>query len=223
MASTIEDRCHLGVGLYSLADAARLIRTPVKNIRRWASHIDGVIPRILDPAEQTITFVELMELYFIKMFRDEGVSLQTIRRASKAAAAKFDAAYPFSVKRFDTDGRAIFATLRQSTKSEFLIEDLEKGQLVFATIMRPFFRKLEYAPTSEIARFWPLSKRGRVVLDPARKFGKPIDFETGIPTRVITDALSAGAGQSPETVARWLGIPLAAVNAAVAFERSLAV
>jgi uncharacterized protein (DUF433 family) len=223
METTNQKPSHIGVGLYTLAGAARLIHAPLENVRRWASPDDSLVSRVFHPSERTITFVELMELYFIKMFRDEGVTLQTIRRASKAAAAKYDTAYPFSVKRFDTDGKSIFATLRQSTKNETLIEDLEKSQLVFVKIMRPFFRKLEYGPSAEIARFWPRSKRGRVVLDPTRKFGKPIDSETGIPTRVIVDAISAGNGQSPEVVARSLGIPLTAVNAAVAFERSLAV
>jgi uncharacterized protein (DUF433 family) len=163
-----------------------------------------------------------MELHFIKLFRDEGVSLPTIRRASRAAANLFKTDYPFSVKRFDTDGRTIFATLKKKTRSPAVVEDLAKGQFVFETIMRHFFRKLEYSGATEgVTRFWPLMKKGRVVIDPSRKFGKPIDAKSGVPTSAIVDALSAGGGQSPAVVARWLGIPLAAVKAAATFERSL--
>jgi uncharacterized protein (DUF433 family) len=211
---------HIGVGLYSFPEAAQIVGEPTSTLRRWARPGDALVPRKLDPSEQTLTFVELMEMHFIKMFRDQGVSLQTIRRASRTARTRFRTDYPFSVKRFDTDGRTIFATLKGKTRSTVLIEDLEKGQYVFEKILRPFFRKLDYR-NQEIARYWPCSRHGRIVLDPARKFGKPIDAETGVPTSSIVDALSAGGGQPPEVVARWLGIPIAAVTAAVRFERSL--
>jgi uncharacterized protein (DUF433 family) len=184
--------------------------------------LHGVVSRRFDPQEKTITFAELIELHFIKMFRDEGVSLQTIRKASLAASKKYKTEYPFCVKRFDTDGRDIFATLvSKETKAE-IIEDLKCGQLVFEKIIRPFFHKLEYESTVEPARYWPMEKSGRVVLDPARKFGKPIESETGIQTRAIYEALSAGCGQDEATVAKWLGIPVAAVRAAAAYERGLA-
>jgi uncharacterized protein (DUF433 family) len=211
----------VGVGLYSLGDAARLLNAPRAKVSRWASPRERLLPRYFDPAERIITFAELMELHFIRMFREEGVSLQAIRKASQTAAQLFGSVYPFSVKRFDTDGRTIFATLidRQRSGSQ-LLEDLQKGQYVFRSIVRPFFHKLEYKGF-DVARFWPRGKRGRIVLDPARKFGKPIDAQAGVPTSVIYEAVRAGGGQTPAVVARWLGISVSAVNAAVAFERSL--
>lgn len=212
---------HLGVGLYSIADAARIIGAKPGLIRRWSRKSEGLIPRTLALEEGLLTFAELMELHFIKMFRDEGVSLETIRIASERAAARYHSEYPFSVKRFDTDGTAIFATLQQESTGREMLEDVARGQYVFEKIMRPFFRKLEYGRNFDLVRFWPLSKTGRVVLDPARKFGQPIDAETGVPTRTIMDALRAGGGQSPAVVARWLGVPLAAVKRAAEFERSL--
>jgi uncharacterized protein (DUF433 family) len=213
----------LGVGLYSVADAARIVGAPVGLIRRWCREGEGLIPRALGREEWLITFPELMELHFIKMFRDEGVSLSTIRIASERAAAKFHTPCPFSVKRFDTDGTTIFATLQKESSDKVLMEDIARGQYVFEKIVRPFFRKLEYGKNYDLVRFWPLSKTGRVVLDPKRKFGKPIDAETGVPTQIIMDALSAGGGQSPAVVARWLDVPLAAVKKAAEFERSLSV
>lgn len=213
---------HVGIGLYSYAEAARLIKESPVNVRRWTSTRDTLVPRALAASERTLTFAELMELHFIKMFRDQGVSLPTIRKASQTARQRFRADYPFSIKRFDTDGKTIFATLRDKAPGNTeLIEDLEKSQYVFGTIMKPFFRKLDYQGNLGVARYWPCSRRGRVVLDPRRKFGQPIDAATGVPTRVIADALSAGGGQSPDVVARWLGVPLVAVHAAERFERTL--
>jgi uncharacterized protein (DUF433 family) len=211
---------HLGVGLYSIADAARLSGALPETIRRWLCERGGVVPHYFPKDEKLLTFIELMEIHFIQMFRSEGVSLQTIRRTAKVLRERLETPYPFTVQRFDTDGRTIFATMMKERPKGVLIEDLERQQYVFRQIVRPFFRKLDYDTTDKsVSRFWPRHKRGRVVLDPARKFGKPIDAETGISTAAIYDAVTAGRGQRPEVVARWLGIPTAAVSAAIAFEK----
>ena len=212
---------HIGVGLYSIADAARLSGVHPTKINHWTDAEDGIVRRVLDPREDLLTFREVMEVQFIKMFRDEGLSLQAIRKVADAASRRFRTNYPFSVKRFDTDGKTVFATLVNHNTNASIIEDLRKGQYVFEPIIRPFFRKLEYRRMREVTRYWPQDKSGRVVLDPARKFGQPIDAETGVPTRTIFDATRAGGGQDWRTVADWLGIPVSAVEAAVEFEQSL--
>lgn len=217
---------HVGVGLYSIADVARFSGAHPESVRRWLSDKKGIIPRYFPKQEQLVTFQELIEVHFVALFRSEGVSFQVIRRAAEAAARRFGSDYPFTIRRFDTDGRTVFATLMRERPDELLVEDLQRGQYVFQSIVRPFFRKLEYLESDEhVVRYWPLAKsrrsKGRVVLDPARKFGKPIDAETGVPTGAIYEAVRAGGGQSPDAVARWLDIPCAAVEAAVDFERSL--
>jgi hypothetical protein len=221
MSVNKKKRTHVGVGLYSLVDAARIVGAHPTRVWRWVNE-DELVPRYFSPQEKTLTFAELIEVVFIKMFRDEGVTLPTIRRASQAAAKKFHTDYPFAVKRFDTDGRSIFATLIEQSDDKVVLEDLERGQLCFETVLKPFFRKLEFNGDMEVARYWPKERAGRVVLDPARKFGRPIDSETGVSTRAIYDAFTAGTGQEVNVVADMFGIPVAAVHAAVDFERSLA-
>lgn len=212
---------YIGKGLYSVPDAARILGVHHNKVRRWLLPDGGVVHRTFDPADRIVSFLELMELHFIKMFRDQGVSLQAIRRAASTAAKRFHTDYPFAVKRFDTDGRTIFATLRREDDGKEMVEDLRKGQYVFTKILRPFFRKLDYG-TADISRFWPLSKRGRIVIDPQRHFGRPLDHDTGVPTSALYQAVKAGRGQSVRTVADWFGVPEAAVRAAVKFEQSLA-
>lgn len=221
---------YIGVGLYTYSEAARIIGVKPSTLRGWVKeyyytargaryHHEPVIVRYFSPQEPILTFRELVEPLFVQLFRAEGVSMRAIRRASQRAARMFDTDYPFAVKRFDTDGRRIFATLEHEAHG--LMEDLSQGQFVFEAIVRPFFRKREYCGDADAVKFWPLERQGRVVLDPERSFGKPIDAETGVLTAVLFDAVMAGQGQSVKEVADWYEVSIAAVEAAVAYERSL--
>ncbi len=213
----------VGQGLYTPRDAARLSRIPVARLNHWIGERKGIPPVIHRrlKRERLLTFQELMEIQFIELFRREGLSLQSIRKAAEKAAAKFGSEYPFSIKRFDTDGKEIFATLIDEEHDRVIVEELRRGQLVFEPIIRPFFRKLDFRGQRTVERYWPCDRDGRVVLDPSRHFGQPIDAETGVATRSIRLALAAGGGQEAHVVAEWLNIPLEAVKAAASFEQSL--
>ena len=214
---------YVSVGIYSFQQAAKLLGVSGNLLRYWIGEFsaESLVKRQLKD-DCLLTFAELMELHFIKMFRDEDVSLQAIRKAANEAAKKFHTDYPFTVKRFDTDGRRIFATLSSKETNRELVEELKHGQLVFKNLIKPFFKKLDYRDTTDIERFWPMKKSGRVVLDPSRRLGQPIDSDTAVPTDTIYKAFTAGDGQDVPTVARWLDIPVDAVKAAIKFERSLA-
>jgi uncharacterized protein (DUF433 family) len=220
-------KSYLGVGLYTYPEAARIIGVKPGKLRRWVveyryranghyRHSEPVINRYFDD-EPVLTFLEVVELLFVRLFRDEGVSMQMIRRAAERAAERYDSDYPFAVERFDTDGKHIFATLRNEADSERDIEDVARGQLAFERVVKPFFRKLEYR--GDELRLWPKDRDGRIVIDPLRQFGKPIDAETGVPTETLYLATLAGDGQSIEDVATWFDVPVEAVDAAVEYER----
>jgi uncharacterized protein (DUF433 family) len=229
--ATAPDRA-VGVGLYSYPEAARIVGVPASRLRRWASGyrrrtaqgetvITPVVQRYFATDTHVLTFLELVEILFIKLFRTAGVPMAVIRQAAEEATRTFGTPYPLAVKRFDTDGRRIFAALRARSSNERVLIELGNGQTVFETVVRPFFRKLEYHGEGDALRYWPLEREGRVVLDPERAFGQPIDSETGVPTRTLFDAVRAGEGQSLDAAAWWYGVPLEAVQAAVCFEQSL--
>lgn len=225
----------IGVGLYTIPEAARIVGVKSDTLRGWIKarrySVRGttydrqpVIARALPDQPSIVTFLELIELFFIKIFRDQGVSMAVIRRASQRAAELFDSPYPFAVRQFDTDGKRIFATLRIESDKQSVVEDISRGQYAFEYMVRPFFRKLDYHDGDNghgALKFWPLERQGRVVLDPRRSFGTPIDAEKGVPTSVLFSAVAAGGGQTHATVAKWFDVPIVAVEAAVRFERSL--
>ena len=225
----------LGIGLYTVTEAATLLRVDARKLRRWLEE-PGSSPQPNQPTtssllardlvslegEPLLTFTDLLELHMIALFRSEGVSLQTIRAAAGKAKSLFDTNHPFIVRRFETDGRHVFATLAEEgvegLTEQQMLTDLNLSQMVIASVARPFFRNLEFAG-DEPVRYWPMNKEGRVVLDPQRAFGKPIDARSGVPTAALY-AMARG-GEPLQSVADWYEIEVAAVEAAVAFEHSL--
>ena len=220
---------YIGVGLYAVPEAARILGLEPSKLRRWinefrsfddASGPHPLIQRTFT-CDPVLSFADLIELLFIKMFRSEGVSMRTIRKAAYRASREFGSSHPFAACRFDNDGRHIFATLKAECGKSIEIEDVARGQRAFDTVVRPFFRKLDYDEQCEVVAYWPRHRSGRVVLDPRRQFGKPIDAETSIPTDILYAAYMTSECQSLDEVANWFDVPVDAVVASVEYESSL--
>jgi hypothetical protein len=223
----------LGVGLYTNAEAARILHSADHKVRRWVEgyyrygladgrrHHAGVVSAELRKVggHRLLTFVNLMELHLIKLFRDEGVRMTTIRKAAEMAGRRFGTDHPFALRRFDTDGRDIFVTLGADGSGGEYVQDAVTAQHVFDSMVRPFFLKVD-DQQDEILRFWPLGRDSRVVLDPHRSFGQPIDAPTGVPTVVLFEALEVEG--DPDHVARLYRVAVEAVLCAADFERGLA-
>jgi len=223
---------YLGVGFYSYTDAARIIGIPPAKLRRWVRDYDyyihaprrdqsPLVVRYFDPQDQVLSFLELIELLFVSLFRQEGLSLKAIRQAAETASQWFSTDYPFAIKQFNTDGQHIFATLADEASSSEIMAEFGKGQLAFPIVIEPFLRKIDYRADNLAQAFWPLGRLERVVIDPDRSFGKPIDAETGVPTGTLYSAFQAEGPDSIARVARWYEVPVAAMEGAIAFERSL--
>lgn len=222
-----------GIGIYSIPEAAHLLRTNKSRVRRWLlgyrfptkSGPVGESPPIFAPQlpvldkHWAIGFLDLVELLFIKAFRDEGVSLPTIRRAAKEASRRWHTSHPFCLKRFATDGKNIFATFRDETGEDVLLE-LTRSQYCFRSFLRPYLRQLEYDNLGGVDRWWPLGKAKPVCIDPQVSFGKPIVHPYGVPTETIYQAVEVN--RSEMEVAEWYDLPVSVIRAAVEFEKTLA-
>lgn len=214
----------VGVGLYTPAEASSYTGIPSADIRRWlfgytsngVQH-PGLWSPELAAEDKVLGFHDLLEIRFVHAFRQHGVSLQAIRAASQQARQLFDQAYPFTCKRFQTDGRSIFATVLEETGDEALL-DLVKRQYAFTQVIKPsLYEGIDYATEGKAQRWYPLKRSKAVVLDPAINFGKPVLSEAGADTNAIYMAYQA-EGRDARRVALLYEIPAAAVEAAVLFE-----
>lgn len=164
------------------------------------------------------SFRDLIELRFVKAFRDLGLGLPTIRACYQRAAEEVHDDRPFSTQKFRTDGKTIFLEITEGLQEAKLV-DLRRRQNVFRTIVEPSLKDLEFE-ASAVARWFPLGPNRRsVVIDPARSFGRPI-AASGVPTEVLDRAVTTEG--SIEKVARLYEVSPAEVRSAVSFERKLA-
>lgn len=221
----------LGIGYYTVPEAARLLKIRPLNIRRWLggysyTHGDKTIdmPPLWRPQLPAhdhhieLGFRDLIELRVIKGFLDAGLSILTVRNCLEYARECAGDDHPFSTRRFQTDGRTIFLeSLRRTGEDEVL--DLKSHQYVIKKVIDRTFKDLDISDDI-VARWRPLAGKQSIVIDPKRAFGQPITNSYGVPTVVLADAVKAEG--SVERVSELYDVSVAAVRDAVKFEQSLA-
>lgn len=217
----------VGVGLYSLSDAAQLLQTSRRKLRRWmVGHersdaeptpplwVPG-IPQI--DGEIDLSFRDLMELRFVQAFMKQGISLQTIRLCLAYAQDCLQIDHPFSSGRFRTDGRTIFLQSLEKAEDAKLL-DLKKQQFAFSKIVEQSFKDLDLED-DVVVRWRPYHGKASIIVDPARSFGQPIAAEAGIPTITLAEAVEAEG--SIARVATLFEVSKAVVQDAVSFQQEL--
>ena len=232
----MEDSGHsqtsIGVGTYSLRDAAMVLHLPYGKLRRWAAGYwfsaadedrfsEAVVPGDSDELdERVLSFYELMELFVVGFFRREGVSMPVVRAARSRAQRLFDTEYPFATERLSTDGRGVFADLRAvDVPSNRLKVELSKGQVAFKELVEPFFRKNVDYENGLASTYWPLGRGKPVLLDARRAFGRAILERTSTPTFALYGMHKSG--EDHDRIAAWYAVTPEELETAIAYEDSL--
>jgi uncharacterized protein (DUF433 family) len=220
----------IGVGLYTPAEAGRLLHVPAAKIARWlrghrigeheykplwTSQVD------LADGHVYLGFRDLMEVRIADTFIRQGVSPQRVRTAIELAREIIGKDRPLSTDQFRTDGRDIFLRTFEKDEggeqSERLL-NLFRRQYEFKQIIDPILRTVDFDRFGAPFQWWPLGRRENIVVDPARAFGQPIDAVTSVPTAVLA---AAGRLEGIQGAARAYDVPLASVKRALEFETTM--
>jgi len=230
----------LGKGLYSIPEAARIIRATgvcsgsTSNVRNWAvgynrrhkGDVRHYSPLLLQGAQQIdgdyyLTFLQLLECRMIGKFRDYGVSVAAIRAAVSVMSDRFGVQHPFALRRLWTDGKRIYTDVVPKRLKDTgmrdgdVMHDIVSGQGAFDSVRDFFLNNIDY--TDGVPdRLWPLGHESGIVIDPQRSFGRPIDAATGISSSVLYSMCKGGT--PAEDVAKWHGATTQVVKASVEFE-----
>lgn len=221
----------IGTGLYTIGEVATFTQIPAPQVRRWLrGYRSGhqTYPPLwsselsASPLLQAQGFHDLLEVRVVYAFRRYGVSLPTIRKACRHAREYFERPYPFTCQRFLTDGRAVFAEILEQADDagDTQLLDIARKQYVFETVVCPsLYTSIEYNESGSAQRWFPANRKRRIVLDPARNFGKPILKESGVPTEALFAA--DRVEQDSRRVAAIYEVPVADVETAIRYEQQL--
>ncbi len=218
------------IPLFTLADAERIVGAPAATTRRW---LEGYAfshkgerrtkgPRLGPSAKRVegvllMSFLDLVEVRMARIMRRQGVSWPHIDRAAAFFREAWHNPHPFALQRFRSDSRLVFVELGRGIGDNSLLQ-LGTDQFVFdALIEQSLFDILDFREDGVPWRLWPHGRDAGVVVDPARSFGRPILDAQGVSVRMIAAAYAANDNQI-ERVARWFGISVEAVEAAIRYE-----
>jgi len=237
---TVPRMSSLGLGMYTLADASKLLDVETRALSRWlygyrftsnragerVEHWSDALWRPqYDPSEfgeKVIGFHDLLEVRIVREFARAGVPLIVIRKCLEKARAVFGAEYPLSAQRFVTDGETILHEAHHAANEEDdgKLLDLRTMQYKFKAIIKPsLYAGIEYLGT-KARRWFPEGPRGQVVIDPAIQFGHPTVRGVGVPTETLFASYLA-EGKDKARVARLYQVEQQHVTAAVKFESRL--
>lgn len=219
----------LTAGLYTVADAVRLLRgydTSKQKVRGWVA---GYPQTAANPVihnevgfvsgRLAMGFVSLMEVRFVAYFARQGIRVSSIRHMAVEARQLLQHEHPFATKAiFATDGKKIFARSAEETRDRRMY-DLSAKNWAFYDIMADSLRKgVEFDPSGTANTWRPAEEIApNVILDPRLAFGQPVLDESGVPTQALFDAFNAES-ETYESVAFWYEIPVEHVRQAVRFE-----
>lgn len=182
---------------------------------------DGHQPPVVDPSRQSnyASFLDLIDLLYVKEFLKRGFSLFHLRQALGEARERLGSPH-FARKVFYTNGNQIILKLPQDGA---LVALMTGGQLTIQQITEQLSERLDFEDITTYglaSRWYPNGKKGNIVLDPLISFGQPTLIGYGTSTSNIYD-LYLGERKKIPPVSEWFNIPSPLIKTAVQFEQGL--
>ncbi|GEM_PF-1931146 len=220
-------------GVYPMADAAALIQATTPPIRTLSDHYhplretttrhlfrwvrEGLTGNYLiglRGQDVALTFLDLVSLRMIAVFRSYGLTPKEIKQAHEILQRHRGWSHPFAMEPLWISGLNIY--IKENNVPIAITRNWQAAFNFIEQYIGPIHRLL--FDDSQLARAWEPVPGIR--LDPKVSFGEPCLTGTRIATQVLW-ALSA-AGDPPERIASAYQLPVEQVEAAIAWEEKLA-
>jgi uncharacterized protein (DUF433 family) len=220
-------------GFYTLTEATRLLRVESRRrVKSWLQdrddvYVSAIIDRDYPPIgkAQELSFWDLMEVRFIEHFRNQGLTLQYLRKVSDAARKELKHKHPFALAnvKFQTNRKKIFVQVAEAEGDTKTRDALGDQYEMYDVIEAMLAKGVEFDPRTHLADSWrPLhTEHPNVVVHPRFAFGHPVISGKHVPTGAIFRMFRAESGNKAK-VAKAFRISEDDVNEAVEFETKLA-
>jgi uncharacterized protein (DUF433 family) len=228
----------LGIGLYSVSEAALYARIAPQIMGRWiygtrrgAAVIE---PELGASDERDVTFLDFVQALAIRRIRFERprISLQKIREAYYRARDDFGEQYPFALSSTriglfgppeDPKKQEIWISVGQNLEEAqkyFQLTGRKSGNQMLGEVVRTYAQRLTFDRDTGLAtRYiaWPTggSASECIIMDPQVRFGEPYLQSSGYTARTLYDAYrSEGA---IDRAAKVYGVALEQVDLSIEF------
>jgi hypothetical protein len=246
MVSAVAD--HLGVGIYSPAEAAFYARERTATVVRWLFGASGepLIESQLDPSEKTVTFRDFIQMLAVSAIRKQyDVPLQTIRRGLEVAKKRYGVQYPLAMahktylfergtkrkrgqkadgsetdpsKRFEI----IISLPRDGSKDDdnlVQVTGSDAGATLLKEVVELFLRDVSYDAMGIADEYYPFREGdARIRMNPHLHFGEPLT-PSGYTALALWESVTAEGGIEP--AAKVYGVEPKEVELAFSYISSL--
>lgn len=217
------------LALYSMADAARIVRLSPATLRSWVlgRHYPtregdrqwNPLVRIADPRACRLSFTNLVELHVLGVLRGKKVRVDKIRSALAFIRREMGTEHPLADVDTHTDEVDVYV--------EFFgrLMNASQAQATLRPMVERYLTRIERDERGLARRLFPSTRTGDelgphvVVIDPERRFGRPLIAGTSIETSVVAERFTAG--ESWSDLAEDFGLSESAIAEAVRFETEL--
>ena len=219
MVTTLQAATH-GLGVYSVAEAARYARMPAATLSRWffGTNLTEPMSRsaIGDDSTRRISFTDFVEALAIRSLRtDYGVPLPKIKEAIRNAHDHYKIEQPFARQDHRTVliGRDLHIFLKEDAENPVGLTGRDFGQKSMKPCIEEYMKDLVY-DADGLAVLYRAFTFGdqEIVLNPKARFGAPSVAGSGYSAETLWRA--AVTEGSVEQAAELYEVPVAAVEAA---------
>ena len=219
MVSTLEAATG-GLGVYTLAEAARYARMPQTTLNRWFFGGGERAPLreagIAAGGGKNITFVDFVEAMAIRSLRaDHDVPLQKIKEAIRNARNTYGIEHPFAHREHKTVlvGKDLHIFLKEDPANPVGLTGKDLGQKSMKPCIEAYMTDLEFDDQGLARLYRAYAWQGQaVVMNPKLHFGEPTLAGTGYTAETLWRA--AVAEGSISRAAEIYEVPEATVEAA---------
>lgn len=222
---------------YSQAETARLTGLTPSRIHRWlqgyeytyevkhgSRQIRASQEPVVEPAQSEglvyASFLDLIDLLFVKQFLEHGVSLQKVRLALAEVQDLLGVRH-FARQDFFIAGTQVFLDMRNAG-AEHILALMTGGQWAISDVIEQLGKKIDFHQATGLAQRWfPLFPETTIVIDPLIAFGRPSLLGRGVSTLTVYD-LFLGERKKTDRVSEWFDLTPREVEAAVDFEQLMA-
>jgi uncharacterized protein (DUF433 family) len=198
--------------IYSLSEAAQIVRAPSSSFSRWAhghrfqqrrkgewGWSEPILTGVRDGRGYTVSFNALAEGYIVESFRRAGLPMARIRPAIDALRKEIGPENALLSERLKTDGAEI---LIENGDRELVVVRNRQG--VFRDVVARYLQTISYRDGFVESLRLPAYERAEVIVDPFRNSGRPTVARIGVS---VDDVVSrVRAGEAMDDVAEDFGL-----------------